>query len=196
MPHTCLKCGHEDPAAAPICPNCGAIHAKLAAAVARGEIIRSVRASPPPVEPAEAPRTTDEALARARSTGNWYGVPSDMVRRELDAILFATADTLPGFQIATTLGVVCADFAWSFGAVGESLAGLARNLAGSGKSDETVRLMLQGRQEVLHALRLQALNCGADAVVALRFDYEEFSGANQRGVLVVTAIGTAVRRLR
>lgn len=194
MPKTCLKCKHiadGDPVA---CPACSAIYAKLEEAVQRGEVIRSIRPVSGFAKPSEQPRTTDEALARARITGNWKGVPAEIVRSEADNVLFATSDSLPGHQIQTTLGLVSADFAYAFGAVGETLAGLARNIAGSGKSEETVRLMQEGRGAVLQSLRFQALDMGADAVVAVRFDYEEFSGANQRGVLVVTGTGTAVRR--
>ena len=203
MPRTCLKCNHQAEAEIEACPNCGAVYAKLQRMASSGHVIRAAHVvtdadrEAARIRAKEAEQTklrsAEEMLAHARQTGNWAGFPADVVEREISAIILSTTESIPGRTIEEICGVIGGEYAVAFGAIFETIAGAARNLAGTGKSGLTLHHMQTGRQEALQSLRMQALNLGANSVVAIRFDFEEFSGANQRGVLVVAATGTAVR---
>ena len=199
----CLKCQHDGAAGLAACPNCGAVYAKLQAVVQNGGVIRSVavqtaaerEAMRTALQRAEAPRlhTTADLLEHARRTGSWNGVAPEVVRQEAAGVLLATTDSIPGRTVAEMRGLIAADYAYAFGAILEEVAGLARNIIGSGVSNKMAQAIAAGRNEALHALRFAALDAGANAVVGVRVDCEEFSGANQRGTLVVCVTGTAVR---
>ncbi len=129
----------------------------------------------------------------ARITGNWAGIPADTIQLEAARVVVVSTPTVPGFRIDAVCGIVGGEHAYAFGAVFEEIAGFFRNVAGGGTSHQTVSFLKDARAKALQALRFAALDAGANAVVGVIFDYEEFSGANQRGVYVVIATGTAVR---
>lgn len=203
MSKQCLKCGHTEAGEPVQCPNCGAIYSKLEQLSASGAPIRAVRIPTAEERAAAVERQrvlaanpalqAAQRLSEARVTGNWAGVPADLVRAEAAEVVLSTTPEIPGREVAECRAIVSAEFAFAFGAVFEELAGLVRNIAGSGKSGQTVQFLRQGRVEVLNKLRFEALDAGANAVLGVHIDYEEFSGANQRGILVVVATGTAVR---
>lgn len=203
MPMRCLKCHHDADGQPLQCPKCGAVYAKLQALAAAGQTIRAVQ----PVGPEERERARlhqaeqmrqraqahAQELAHARRTGQWAGVAQDLIVQEAAAVVLATTDQIAGREIEEVRGIVAADYAYAFGAIFEEVAGLVRNIAGSGRSQQTIQYMEKGRAEALHLLKFKTLDLGANAVVGIHIDYEEFSGANQRGILVVIATGTAVR---
>lgn len=90
------------------------------------------------------------------------------------------------------MGIVAGEYSYAFGAIFESVAGLIRNIAGSGKSGMTTRMLKEGRRHAIANMQLEALLLGAQAVVGVRIDFEEFSGANGQGIIVVVATGSAV----
>ena len=138
-------------------------------------------------------KVVQDKVAFAKKTGNWTGIDPQYVLQEAAKIILSTTSDAPGCKVLNSVGIVSADYAYAFGALFESVAGLARNIAGSGTSGKTTTFLREGRAEVLNALRFQALDMQADAIIGIKIDYEEFSGANNQGVLVVTATGTAVR---
>lgn len=178
MTKTCRKCSYvrspSDVAPEYECPKCGAVYAKIEALFAAEQLGR-------------------ERVAHAKRTGAWDGIDPQTIRDEARKIILSTTSDAPGSIVESTIGIVSADYAYAFGALFESVAGLARNIIGSGKSGQTATFLREGRAEVLSALRFHALDIGADAIIGVKIDYEEFSGANNLGVLVVTATGTAVK---
>ena len=140
-----------------------------------------------------APLSPAEALERAKQTGDWSAVHPDVVEQQRRAIQLLTISEVPGRVIDSSVGIVFGDYAFAYGAIYEELAGLLRNIGGSGRSTKTHTMLQEARETVLGQMREQALLLGADAVVGVRLDFEEFTGANQRGILVVTGLGTAVR---
>lgn len=206
----CLKCGHDrlpsDPAPSTECPNCGAVYAKLEALVASGKLIRAVVMIAPEErdrrerEAAEQDRQlaelhrTDYArrLHAARTTGAWAGFPKETIDAEARSVVLVSTDGVHGREISATRGMVHADYAYAYGAIFEEIFGALRNVGGSGQSSGTTSKLDEGRQHCKRILQIRAIEVGGNAVVAVRFDYEEFSGANGRGVTVVTATGTAV----
>lgn len=181
MSKLCLKCGYTrqsaDDAPDYACPKCQAVYAKVEAHIATQ-------------------RKERELVAAARTSNNWSGIDPSIKQKELEAIILTTTETVPGFITTAVARIVSSDYAYAFGAIGESIGGLARNIVGSGRSGVTVAYLKEGRAECLQALRLEALGCNAHAVLGIKFDYEEFSGANNKGILVVVATGTAVRLQR
>lgn len=174
----CLKCGYirtpSDRSPDYACPKCQVIYEK----------IESIHA---------AQQQELDAIAAARRSGNWRGIDHSLIRKEAATITLVTTDSLPNSGPIEAVGIVSADYAYAFSAFSESIAGLARNVVGSGASGKTVGFLKEGRAEVMQLLRFNALDLNANAVVGVRFDYEEFSGANNQGVIVVTATGTAIR---
>jgi uncharacterized protein YbjQ (UPF0145 family) len=174
----CLKCGYirtsADRSPDYACPKCQAIYAKVEALHA-------------------AQQQEMDAIANARRSGNWSGIDQSLIRKEAATITLVTTESIPGMGSVEAVGIVSADYAYAFGAIFESIAGLARNVVGSGASGKTVGFLKEGRTEVMQLLRFNALDLNANAVVGVRFEYEEFSGANNQGVIVVTATGTALR---
>jgi len=197
MPKECLKCGQVGNAASPLeCPHCGAVYSKLEALANTGALIRPTKV--PTQAEREAAREAlarqpAERLAAARESGNWSLIDPAVVADETSRVVLVTTDTVPGKTIERACAVVAADYAFAFGAIGEEIAGAFRNLVGSGPSPETVAQLQKGRAAVLDGLRPRALAAGANAVVGIRIELEEISGANQRGILILSATGTAVR---
>lgn len=214
MQRTCVKCGHVHPNAsysdAEACPRCGAIYSKVRSLADGGAAIRPV------VVPTDAQRLAAVAqrgaaaaqaslqaddqvrmAAAAHVKGiqaadtQWPTVPANL-RAHAGKVLVTTTAFVPGRDITGICGVVAHDTAHAFGAVFEEFAGFLRNVVGSGGSPATSKLLRESRAEVMAGLQVQALALGADAVIDVRFDYEEFSGANGHGVLVVVGTGTAV----
>jgi uncharacterized protein YbjQ (UPF0145 family) len=201
----CLKCGHNAADVPQLleCPRCGGIYSKLQALAAEGKLIRKVEVPTSEAREAATARArelaaqpalaTEARLAEARLSGNWAGVAGDVVQLEAARVVIVSTPTVPGFCIDAVCGIVGGEHAYAFGAVFEEIAGFFRNVAGGGTSHQTVSFLKEARGKALQALRFAALDAGANAVVGVTFDYEEFSGANQRGVYVVIATGTAVR---
>ena len=167
----CPKCGYvrrpDDKAPETECPKCGVIYAK---ARSGGSL----------------------ALARARSASSIYNMPDQQQVEFLAEFPASTTDALPGREINSTVGLVFGQSSHAFDAIGEGLAGLARNIAGSGRSPLAEKILVTARNNALAELKFAACKIGADAVVGVRFDFEEISGANGRGIIIVAASGTAV----
>lgn len=83
-------------------------------------------------------------------------------------------------------------FSHAFDAIGEGIAGLARNIGGAGRSLMAEKILVTARNNALAELKFAACKLGADAVIGVRFDFEEISGATGRGIMIVAASGTAV----
>ena len=211
MQRSCLKCGHAHPnasgGATEACPRCGAVYAKLESLLHGGGDIRRVQVATPEQRDAAAAqsRQLDEQDARAaalrhlqaiQATGAGFASPPPAVTARALAVIVTTTAFVPGREVLEICGVVAHDTAHAFGAVFEEFAGLLRNVVGSGHSAATSKLLTQSRTDVLAGLRLHAMILGADAVIDVKFDYEEFSGANGHGVIVVVGTGTAVRLSR
>lgn len=173
----CKKCGYtrqpNDLSPEYSCPKCHAVYAKVDAILEE--------------------KIQEEAkLKIARETGNWTGIDPKTIRAEAAKIIITTTPIVPGHTITKVIDIVSADYAYAFGAINESIGGIARNIVGSGKSNQTIGFLKEGRAEVIAALRFNCLDIGANAIIGLAIDYEEFGGANNHGVIVITATSTAV----
>lgn len=173
---TCAKCHYTrqpgDMAPDYECPKCGAIYAKVNAA-----------------------NDLKERVALARRSGDWTGIPRDLVPREHIPQLVArmpvsTTPEIPGCTIAASIDVVSAECAYGMNLLRDFFAGVTD--ATGGRSGSTQGVLRDARRTAMLELRAEAFALGADAVVGVDLDYSEFSGGG-KSMLFVVASGTAVK---
>lgn len=171
----CIKCGHVrqagDPAPDSECPKCGVIYAKAA----------------PKMNAAQA------RLHAAIQTGDWSGFNQGELAGMIQSVRISTIDNMPGKEILDSGDVVFGDYAFAFAGIEEFIGGLARDIVGSGASSGMNSKVAAGRAIAINNLKFSVLSRGFDGAVGVKIDYEEFSGATGRGILVVTASGTPVK---
>ena len=66
-----------------------------------------------------------------------------------------------------------------------------RDLVG-GRSKASQKVLKDLKQTCMYEIKLEASKLGADGIVGLKLDYQEFSGGS-RGMLFLVASGTAVK---
>ncbi len=101
-------------------------------------------------------------------------------------VLVTTTPTVPGYRITKVLGVVYGMSVRTRGALGRFIASLETIVGGRGYA--YLEELEKARNEALEDLRRNALQKGANAVVAVDFETAEIL----EGFIVVTAYGTAV----
>ncbi len=102
-------------------------------------------------------------------------------------MIVVTTDSIPGREIATTLGLVRGNSVRARH-VGRVLGAILKSLVG-GELDEYTKLLAETREQALDRLIAEARAQGADAVVGLRFASSEISSAAAEFL----AYGTAVK---
>ena len=101
-------------------------------------------------------------------------------------MLLTTTDEVPGYRIVRVLGMVRGNTVRARNLGVDIVAGL-RSLIGGEISDYTAMLS-QSREQALDRLRSEALQAGANAVVAVRFT----TSAVMQGAAEILVYGTAV----
>lgn len=102
-------------------------------------------------------------------------------------VLLVTTDTIPGREIAQTLGLVRAN-AVRARHIGSDIGASLKNIVG-GRIGGYETLLAQTRDAVLAEIEQRAREMGADAVVALRLSTSDvMAGASE-----ILAYGTAVK---
>ncbi len=102
-------------------------------------------------------------------------------------MIMTTSDTIPGREISETIGLVSANAVRARHVGRDILAGL-KNLVG-GQIGAYQQLLIESRQQAFEALREDAEQQGADAVVAVRMA----TAAVAQGAAEVLVYGTAVK---
>lgn len=152
------------------CPQCGVIYAK-----------------------ANPKKSLLEArLDYIRKTGRLDGLSADDIQSLLATVRLSTTHSIGEDKTIRSIGVVFGEHAYAFGGIEEVVGGFFRDVVGSGTSTAMSSKLHLSRSAALERLKLAALLAGGNAVVGIKVDIEEFSGANGRGVLVIAASGTAV----
>jgi uncharacterized protein YbjQ (UPF0145 family) len=101
-------------------------------------------------------------------------------------LLMVSSDTIPGYQIVQTLGLVRGNTVRTRNIGVDFLAGL-RNIVG-GEVDGYTKMLAQSREQALDRLRADCLARGGNAVVALRMT----TASVMQGACEILAYGTAV----
>lgn len=102
-------------------------------------------------------------------------------------ILIVTSDTVPGREIAETLGLVRGSTVRAKH-LGTDIVATLRNLVG-GEVREYASLLAGSREQAIDRMLEEAAGLGADAVIAMRMQ----TSTIQQGSSEVLAYGTAVR---
>ena len=102
-------------------------------------------------------------------------------------MIMTTSDSIPGREIAETIGLVSANAVRARNVGRDILAGL-KNLVG-GEIGAYQQLLIESRQQALAAIEADAERQGADAVVALRMA----TASVTQGAAEVLVYGTAVK---
>jgi len=101
-------------------------------------------------------------------------------------MIVVTTDTIAGFRIAKTLGLVRGSTIRARH-VGRDLVASLRNLAG-GELFEYSKLLAESREQAIDRMVEEARVLGANAVITVRFQSAEVS----RGAAEMVSYGTAV----
>lgn len=105
-------------------------------------------------------------------------------------IATSTTGSLDGWEITEYLGVVSAHVVAGTGLFSDVAASFSDVFGG--RSTSYKRQLEDINDEAVAEIKEQAAQKNADAVVGLKIDHDEISG-QQKGMLMVTATGTAVR---
>jgi len=138
---------------------------------------------------AEQKRRQKEAIAAARESGDWSGMPAAVVASEKLRLTLTTTQHVPGRETLSIIGIVSAECVYGMNFFKDVLADV-RDIVG-GRSATAQKVLHDARVAALHDLREEAFQMGAHAVVAISFEFNEMSGGMR--MLFVTATGTAVK---
>lgn len=109
-------------------------------------------------------------------------------------MIVTTTDVVQGAVVEAYLGIVTAQVVYGTNALRDFFAGLRDFIGGRTGSYEQV--FEQGQREAIAELEKRAQRLGADAVVGIELDTGTIN-VDQSGVLLlITAIGTAVKLRR
>ncbi len=129
-------------------------------------------------------------IKEAKSTGEWSEVGVDLINKYAADIVLTTALTVPGVKVTEVVEVISAECVYGMNIFRDVFAGF-RDFFG-GRSAATQNVLRDARRTALGELRREALILGADAVIAVDLDYQELSGGQKNGMLMLVASGTAV----
>jgi uncharacterized protein YbjQ (UPF0145 family) len=151
-------------------------------------------AAPRPPAPPPPPKAPTDPIGKAWFTRDFSALTPEQRGDAALRVHITTLEQDPGFTIVQTLGIVSGCYTMAFGAVAETFGAIGRAIVGSGRSFMTESHLDDGILQATLQLRANAMQrYVANGVVGIRYQFEEFSGANNRGVLTVIATGTAVR---
>lgn len=109
--------------------------------------------------------------------------------KELNDIVLTT-EMSPDLQIEERIEIITAECVFGMNIFKDLFTGV-RDVVG-GRSQSTQGVLRDARKTVLSELRKEAYTLGANAVIAVALDYNEFSGGG-KSMLFVVASGTAVK---
>ena len=103
-------------------------------------------------------------------------------------MIITTSNHIDGRQVTAYKGIVCGEVITGINMFKDIGAGL-RNIFG-GRSGSYEGELTQARESALAEMEARASQLGADAIIAVKMDYEVLGSDN--GMLMVTCSGTAV----
>ena len=109
-------------------------------------------------------------------------------KRLQEVILTTESDS--NLDITERLGIVTSECAYGMNIFKDLFTSVSDVVGGRSKSIQNV--LKDAKNEVLDGLKQEAVSLGANAVVAVNLDYNEFSGGG-KSMLFVVATGTAVK---
>ncbi len=104
--------------------------------------------------------------------------------------ILTTSNYLEGYKVLVTIEIITAECVFGMNIFRDLFAGL-RDVVG-GRSNATQKVLRDSRKTCLNELRKEADSIGANAVIGVDLDYNEFSGGG-KSMLMLVASGTAVK---
>ena len=109
---------------------------------------------------------------------------------EVNQILLTTAPSVAGFKIEETIEIVTAECVLGMNFFKDIEASFSDFFGG--RSGAAQKVLRGARKTCLYELKKEASDVGANAVIAVKLDYNEFSGKG-KSMLFLVASGTAVK---
>ncbi|NIN00865.1 MAG: heavy metal-binding domain-containing protein [candidate division Zixibacteria bacterium] len=107
-----------------------------------------------------------------------------------EKLILTTAPSIEGYKVAETLEIVTAECVFGVNVFRDFFGGISDFFGG--RSAATQKVLRKARRVCLNELNKEAALVGADAVIAVKLDYSEFSGKG-KSMLFLVASGTAVK---
>ena len=108
----------------------------------------------------------------------------------IENIILTTAPTVANRDIDHEIEVITAECVFGMNIFRDLFAGF-RDVFG-GRSSASQKVLRDSRKTCLDELKMEAAEVGADAIIGIDLDYQEFSGKG-KGMLFLVASGTAVK---
>jgi len=105
-------------------------------------------------------------------------------------VIITTVPTVANREIDYEISVITSECAYGMNIFRDFFAGV-RDFVG-GRSGSMQKVLRGAREDCIAALKEEAKQLGADAVIGVDLDYSEFSGGG-KGMLFLVASGTAVK---
>jgi len=106
-------------------------------------------------------------------------------------MIVTTTDVIQGVQIEAYLGIVTAEVVYGTNALRDFFAGI-RDIIG-GRTGSYEEVFEKGQREAIAELERRAQRLGANAVLGVEVDTGTINVDQRGALLLITAIGTAVR---
>ncbi len=103
--------------------------------------------------------------------------------------IIVTTETITPYPVKKRIDIISAECAFGMNIFRDIFAGI-RDVVG-GRSDATQKILRDARTTALDELKKEALRIGANGVIGVSLDYNEFSGGG-KSMLFLVVTGTAV----
>lgn len=107
-----------------------------------------------------------------------------------NGVILTTAPSVIGREMEREIDIVTAECVFGSNVFRDAFASV-RNIVG-GRAKGQQNILRDAKNTCMSELRQVALECGADAVIAIDLDYQEISGSG-KSMLFLVASGTAVK---
>ena len=133
----------------------------------------------------------NEKINRAKQEGDFTTFSNAEIANLSTNVVITSSMFVAGKEIEHEIEFITAECVYGMHIFKDMFAGFRDFFGGRSKAvQDTLR---NARRTVLTELRREALIVGADAVIAVDLDYQELSGGQKSGMLMLIASGTAVK---
>lgn len=115
------------------------------------------------------------------------------ITKNINSIILTTAPFVDGYVVEKTLEIITSECVYGLNLFSDFFAAMTDTFGG--RSETTQKALKNARKTCLAELKKEAAALDADAVIAVRLDYSEFSGKG-KSMLFLVASGTAVKLLK
>lgn len=145
-----------------------------------------------PQEEVERRRADKSArIAKALNDGDYSSLSVEEIDEIAGDIVLTTAFEISNAEIKTEVEIISAECVFGMNLFKDVFRSFTDIFGG--RSQTTQNTLRDARKTVLTELRREAKTSGADAVIGVSFSYQEISGGNSGGLIMLVASGTAVR---